>query len=143
MTLLSVPITASTSARNVSRFFSNNQKPWVPAFAGELDPLIAQCTPDYRNPSQLQDGPTLVVGAGNSGADIAIEVVRTHETWMAGKESGHIPFRIETFFARHLLLRLVRFVGHHVLSVRTPIGRKAGRRCCAWHRRWCASSPRT
>jgi putative flavoprotein involved in K+ transport len=43
---------------------------------------------------------------------------------MAGKETGHIPFRIETFVARNLLLRLVRFAGHRVLSVRTPIGKK-------------------
>lgn len=64
------------------------------------------------------------MGAGNSGADIAMEVVRGHPTWMAGKESGHIPFRIESFVARTLLLRIVRFVGHHVLTVRTPIGRR-------------------
>ena len=43
---------------------------------------------------------------------------------MSGKESGHIPFRIETFIARNFLVRLVRFVGHHVLTVSTPIGRK-------------------
>jgi putative flavoprotein involved in K+ transport len=43
---------------------------------------------------------------------------------MAGKESAHIPFRIETFIARHLLVSIVRFVGHHILNVRTPIGRR-------------------
>ena len=43
---------------------------------------------------------------------------------MAGKEFGHIPFRIESFVSRHVLLRIVRFVGHRVLTVRTPIGRK-------------------
>jgi len=79
---------------------------------------------DYRDPSQLQDGNVLDVGAGNSGADIAMEVVQTHPTWMAGKETGHIPFRIEPFVARHLLVSIVRFVGHFVLTVRTPIGRK-------------------
>ena len=35
-----------------------------------------------------------------------------------------IPFRIEPFFGRNVLQRLVRFVGHHVLTLRTPIGRK-------------------
>jgi putative flavoprotein involved in K+ transport len=64
------------------------------------------------------------VGAGNSGADIGIELVKDHPTWMAGKESGHIPFRIETFFARHVATSIVRFVGHYILSVRTPVGRK-------------------
>jgi putative flavoprotein involved in K+ transport len=79
---------------------------------------------DYRNPSQLRDGRVLVVGAGNSGAEIAMEVVQSHDTWMAGKETAHVPFRIEGFVARHLLLRIVKFVGHQVLSVKTPIGRK-------------------
>ena len=65
-----------------------------------------------------------MVGVGNSGADIGLEVAQTHPTWMSGKESGHIPFRIESFIARNVLVRLVRFVGHHVLSVSTPIGRK-------------------
>ena len=66
----------------------------------------------------------LVVGVGNSGADIAIEVAQSHPTWISGKESGHIPWPIETFIARNFLIRLVRFVGHHILAVKTPIGRK-------------------
>jgi putative flavoprotein involved in K+ transport len=104
---------------------ANYQRPYAPAFARELDPAIVQVhSHAYRNPSQLRAGRVLVVGAGNSGADIAIEVARTHETWMAGKESGHIPFRIESHVARNLLIRGVRFVGHHVLTVATPLGRK-------------------
>ena len=104
---------------------ANYQNPKVPEFAGELDPGIVQIhSHDYRNPSQLQEGGVLVVGVGNSGADIGIEVARTHQTWLSGKESGHIPFPIDTFIARFLLVRLVRFVGHHVLSVATPIGRQ-------------------
>ena len=38
----------------------------------------------YRHPSQLREGDVLVVGAGNSGADISIEVAREHRTWLAG-----------------------------------------------------------
>jgi putative flavoprotein involved in K+ transport len=97
----------------------------VPAFARELDPKIQQLhSLDYRNPGQLKDGGVLIVGVGNSGADIALEVARTHQTWLAGKESGHVPFRIETFAGRFIFVRLVRFVGHHVLTVATPIGRR-------------------
>lgn len=115
----------SFTADNVIVAMGNSQVPWIPAFAEELDPGIVQLhSKDYRNPSQLQDGPVLVVGAGNSGADISMEVVQNHPTWMAGKESGHIPFRIETFIARNFLIRGVRFVGHHVLTVKTPLGRK-------------------
>ncbi|MDQ3751740.1 MAG: NAD(P)/FAD-dependent oxidoreductase [Actinomycetota bacterium] len=112
-------------ADNVVVAMGNCQMPWLPSFAEDLDTGIVQLhSKDYRNPSQLRDGGVLVVGAGNSGADIAMEVVRDHPTWMAGRESGHIPFRIEPFVARKFLLRIVRLVGHHVLSVRTPIGRK-------------------
>jgi putative flavoprotein involved in K+ transport len=115
----------SFEATNVVVAMGNCQTPWVPSFAHELDPRILQMhSKDYRNPSQLADGPVLVVGGGNSAADIAIEVARDRPVWMAGKESAHIPFRIETFIARHLLVSIVRFVGHHILNVRTPIGRR-------------------
>ena len=67
----------------------------------------------------------LVVGVGNSGAEIAIEVVKEHPTWLAGKENGHVPFRIEGAPARFVFLPLMfRFIGHRVLTVRTPIGRR-------------------
>jgi putative flavoprotein involved in K+ transport len=112
-------------SENVVVAMANYQRPRVPAFAGQLDPRIVQLhAADYRNPSQLRDGGVLVVGAGNSGAEIAIEVVCSHPTWVAGAGPGHIPLRPETLAARYLLIRLVRFVGHHVLSVNTPIGRK-------------------
>jgi putative flavoprotein involved in K+ transport len=104
---------------------ANYQNPRVPQFARELDPRIVQLhSRDYRNPSQLQAGGVLVVGVGNSGADIGLEVARTHPTWLSGKESGHIPFRIEGFVARQLLIRMVRFLGHRILTMGTPIGRK-------------------
>jgi putative flavoprotein involved in K+ transport len=100
------------------------QIPKVPPFARELDPGIVQLhSVDYRNPSQLREGGVLVVGVGNSGADISMEAVRTHPTWLAGKESGHIPPRIDT--RRSVIgFTLFRFVGHHVLSWGNPIGRK-------------------
>jgi putative flavoprotein involved in K+ transport len=104
---------------------ANYQVPRLPEFALALDSGIVQLhSRDYRNPSQLASGGVLVVGVGNSGADIALEVARTHPTWLAGKEAGHIPFRIESLVARHLLVRIVRFIGHRVLTLGTPIGRK-------------------
>ena len=112
-------------AANVVVAMANYQVPRIPPFAGELDRRILQLhSHSYRNASQLQPGGVLVVGVGNSGADIAVEVARSHATWIAGKEVGRIPWRIDTFLARHLLSRLVRFMGHHVLTVKTPIGRK-------------------
>ncbi len=109
---------------NVVVAMANFQRPRIPAFASQLDPAIVQLhSSEYRNPTQFGDGPVLVVGAGNSGSEIALEAARSRSTWLAGVESGHVPFRIETPLARALLLRLVRFVGHHVLSTSTPIGR--------------------
>jgi len=113
-------------ADNVVVAMASAQRPRTPEFARELDPAIVQLhSAAYKNPSQLRDGDVLIVGVGNSGADIGIEVARRHHTWLAGKERGAVPFRIEGFFARNVLVRMVRFVGHNVLSVRTPIGRKA------------------
>jgi putative flavoprotein involved in K+ transport len=112
-------------AENVIVAMANYQTPRVPSFAEDLDPGILQVHSQcYRNPGQLQKGGVLVVGAGNSGADIAMEVAQTRRTWMSGKESGHIPLRIESAFVRYFLVRLIRFFGHHVLTLSTPIGRK-------------------
>jgi putative flavoprotein involved in K+ transport len=112
-------------ADNVVVAMANYQVPRVPEFARQLDPGIVQLhSYDYRNPSQLQEGGVLIVGMGNSGADIGIEVAASHPTWIAGKETGYIPWPIEGFLARFFLEHLVRFAGHHVLTVGTPLGRK-------------------
>jgi putative flavoprotein involved in K+ transport len=98
--------------------------PVVPDFASELDPRIIQMhSSAYRDPSQLQAGDVLLVGAGNSGADIGMEVSRTHRTWLSGRDKGQIPVRIESRKAR-LALPILWFVAGHILTVRTPIGRK-------------------
>lgn len=105
---------------------ANYQVPRVPDFAEGLAAGILQLhSHHYKNPSQLKEGGVLIVGVGNSGADIGLEVARTHATWLSGKESGHIPFEIDSALGRNVLFRIVRFIGHHVLSLRTPIGRKA------------------
>ena len=114
-------------ADNVVVAMANYQRPRIPPFAGELSPHIVQLHSfDYRNPVQLQPGNVLVVGVGNSGAEIAVETVKTHPTWLAGRESGHVPFRIDGLAARLGLSRLVlRVLFHRILSIATPIGRRA------------------
>jgi putative flavoprotein involved in K+ transport len=100
------------------------QTPVVPDFADELAPGIQQlhsCA--YRNPGQL-DGTVLVVGAGNSGAEIALESIRAgHPTWLSGRHPGQVPFRIETRMAR-VLVPILMFVFRRVLTLDTPLGRK-------------------
>jgi len=91
-----------------------------------LDPEIVQLHASaYRSPSQLRDGGVLLVGVGNSGAEIAMEVVRTHPTWLAGRDVGHIPFRIESRMTPLVLPPLFRVVFHRLLTVDTPMGRRA------------------
>jgi putative flavoprotein involved in K+ transport len=112
--------------QNVIVAMANYQEPSVPDFASQLSPDIVQMhSHAYRNPSQLNAGATLVVGVGNSGAEIALELSRSHATILSGKETGHIPWPIDTFFARHVAFRAIRFLGHYILSVTTPLGRKA------------------
>src|SRR5438046_5946770 len=90
-------------------------EPVVPDFAAELDPRIVQMhSSEYRDPSQLRPGGVLLVGAGNSGADIAMESSATHRTWLSGRDKGQIPFRIEHPL-RRLVVPLLWFVASHVL----------------------------
>jgi putative flavoprotein involved in K+ transport len=112
-------------ADNVVVAMGNYQQPRIPAFAGELDPEIAQLhSSAYRSPSQLREGGVLLVGVGNSGAEIAMEVVRTRPTWLAGRDVGHIPFRIESRVTPLVLRPLFRVVFHRLLTVDTPMGRR-------------------
>src|SRR5436305_263194 len=75
--------------------------PSVPGLASELDPRIVQMhSSDYRDLSQLAPGGVLIVGAGNSGADIAIETSKMHPTWLSGPDKGEVPIRIENRLAR-------------------------------------------
>jgi putative flavoprotein involved in K+ transport len=100
------------------------EKPHAPAFAGELDPTITQLhSSAYRNLSQLQDGPVLVVGASHSGADIAYEAASRHEVVLSGRDTGQLPASIETKRGR-MLFRGLFFAGTHILTVDTPMGRK-------------------
>jgi putative flavoprotein involved in K+ transport len=104
------------------------QAPRIPAFASELDPTIVQMhSTEYRNPSQLREGGVLVVGAGNSGAEIALEASRGHHTWLSGRDTGHEPTRPGTVPDR-LLMPVLWFIVSHVLTVKTPIGRMVKRK---------------
>jgi putative flavoprotein involved in K+ transport len=100
------------------------QEPIVPDFATRLDPWIRQLhSSEYRRPDQLEPGPVLVVGASHSGADIALEVAASHPTVLSGRVNGELPFDIEGRGAR-VALPILWQVANHVLTVRTPIGRK-------------------
>lgn len=100
-------------------------QPHVPDFAIDLDPSIEQLhSSEYRNPAQLRDGTVLVVGVSHSGADIAFEAARTHRTLLAGHAHGQLPFRVIDTWRARIVWPLMVFVASHVLTMRTPIGRK-------------------
>ena len=72
--------------------------PRVPVFASQLDSTINQFhSVAYRNPSQLRDGAVLVVGAGNSGVEIALELASRHSVLLAGRDTGFIPANYGNF----------------------------------------------
>ena len=111
-------------ADNVVVAMSSWQIPRLPGFAKDLRPEIKQLhTNDYQNPTQLQEGPVLVVGAGNSGAEIALDVAGSHEAMVSGPDTGHVPFRVEGRVGR-LLVPVVRFMFHRVLTMSNPIARR-------------------
>ena len=65
----------------------------------------------------------LVVGASHSGCDIAYELAQTHPTLLAGRDCGQLPLRCDSR-TLHFALPLVVFAWRHVVTRRTPIGRK-------------------
>lgn len=102
-----------------------HREPRVPAFAPAIDPRILQLhSTAYRNPDQLRAGPVLVVGAANSGSEIALDLAAGREVWLAGREVPVFPVRPHTLAAR-VVMRAFFLIAAHVLTPRTPIGRRA------------------
>jgi putative flavoprotein involved in K+ transport len=98
--------------------------PKTPEFAYALDPAITQLhSSGYRNPRQLPDtGDVLVVGAGNSGAEIAVELAAARTTYLSGRDTGVAPLRL-------IHNRLTLWLADHLLTVDTRLGqmmRRAG-----------------
>ncbi|GEM82229.1 flavin-containing monooxygenase [Meiothermus hypogaeus] len=72
------------------------QTPFTPAFAQQLDASIEQLhSSAYLNPKQLPKGEALVVGSGNSGLQIAEDLLDTHSVTLAwGRPQPFLPQRI-------------------------------------------------
>jgi putative flavoprotein involved in K+ transport len=112
-------------AENVVVATGASSSPRVPPFARELDESIAQFhSKEYRNPSHVKEGGVLVVGAGNSGAEIAIELSRHHRTWLSGTDTGQEPTGGAGSLLDRLLTPIMWFMATRVLTVTTPVGRK-------------------
>jgi putative flavoprotein involved in K+ transport len=72
------------------------QTPFIPGLAKELDTSIIQLhSSTYFNKGQLPDGEVLVVGSGNSGLQIAEELLASHSVTVAqGKVQPFLPQKL-------------------------------------------------
>ncbi|HEY4307496.1 MAG TPA: NAD(P)/FAD-dependent oxidoreductase [Gemmatimonadaceae bacterium] len=71
------------------------QVPRTPPISMRLSNEIHQLhSKEYRSPWTLPEGPVLVAGAGNSGAQIALELARFRKVWLAGRDTGRMPRRV-------------------------------------------------
>jgi putative flavoprotein involved in K+ transport len=117
---------ARLEARQVIVATGPFRAPYIPPVATDLDPSVVQLhSHAYRNPSQVPDGPVLVVGLSHSGADIALELAKAgHRTYLAGKAHGQMPFAVTDSRRAFLGWPVVEFVFMHLLTIRTPMGRR-------------------
>jgi putative flavoprotein involved in K+ transport len=72
------------------------QQPFIPPIASGLRRQVTQLhSAAYRNPAQIPAGTVLVVGAANSGAQIAAGLAATHRVWLSrGAPIRRLPRRI-------------------------------------------------
>lgn len=111
-------------AENVVVATGGFHHPRIPDFANSLGPDIVQMhSSDYRRSSQVQEGPVLVVGAGQSGAEIALDLVDQHQVWLSGEDHGEEPARPGSAVDR-LIAPIMVFVATKVINVANPIGRR-------------------
>ena len=60
------------------------QKPHIQEFRSRLsDDVLQLHSSEYKNSKQLRDGPVLVVGGGNSGTQIAVELSKDRKTYLS------------------------------------------------------------
>lgn len=98
--------------------------PRIPDFARSLDPAVFQMhSSAYRTPSQVPDGPVLVAGAGQSGAEIALDLVVDHRMWLSGADHGEEPTRPGSA-ADRLVAPIMAFAATKLINVANPLGRK-------------------
>jgi len=112
------------SAYNVVVATGAFHNPRIPEFADKLDPDIVQMhSSQYKTPLQVREGPVLVVGAGQSGAEIALDMAGEHKVWLSGRDTGEEP-TVSGTLADRLITPIIVFAATKVVNVANPIGRK-------------------
>ena len=85
------------TARQVVIATGATHHPYVPAVSGGFDETVVSLhTKAYRNPASVPAGRVLVVGAGNSGLQVADELADTHDVVLA---TGTQPLAVPQRFA--------------------------------------------
>jgi putative flavoprotein involved in K+ transport len=95
--------------------------PKIPTFADELNKNISQLhSSDYKSPVDLPEGDLLVVGAGTSGFQIAMDLLsEKRKIFISGRPTAQIPDFVFKYFGRQFV-----WVNKHILNTNTPMGRK-------------------
>jgi putative flavoprotein involved in K+ transport len=116
---------------NVGTYQASNVIVATGAFREPFTPVIAQKLPEhvrqlhsvnYLNPNSIPVQRVAVIGAGNSGAEIALELVRNGRTvWLLGRDVGTAQLKR---FGRLLGGRLIKWFLSRVATIDTPIGRR-------------------
>lgn len=107
-------------ADNVIVATGTNPIAYIPTFASDLNKNIVQIhSSKYKNPESFHSLNTLVVGAGTSGVEIAIELSASRPTMLSGQATPHIPDFIFRYVGKQYW-----WFAHNILTLSTPIGRK-------------------
>lgn len=97
------------------------QRPHIPVVAERLGGDVGQLhSADYRNPDQVASRQVLIVGAANSGAQIAEDLASSHDVHLSrGARLPRLPLR--------LLGRSVHWYGDHLGLIAAPLDSWRGR----------------
>lgn len=111
-------------ARSVVIAIGHNSVPQIPEFARSLHTNISQIhSAEYRGPSGIREGTVLVV-AGTSGAEIALELSGSHTVLLAGRSTPHIPDALFRYAGGLYWLTV-----HRLLTTATASGRRIAASC--------------
>jgi len=110
-------------ARNVIIATGAFRTPYVPRLAKKFSTKIVQMhSTMYTKPADVPVSKALVVGAGNSGAEIALELAKAgKKVWLAGRDVGSIPAdKLGRYFGGRPYWWFMR----HAMTIDTPLGKR-------------------
>ena len=108
------------TAKNVVVTTGTNPHPRIPLLSSDLSSNIFQIhSSEYVNAESIPSGDVLVVGAATSGMEIALELAKTHKTFISGNPPFHIPDNLLKYGGE-----LYWWIINNIITEKTSIGRK-------------------